>query len=106
MKKMSKLAILQSIVLLTLACIPEMDPAIDEATVLSDNTSVRIDATASARTLFMLDEGARISVIEKRETWYRVRDQDLIEGWMAESTILRDSTRLAMEARVVESAAQ
>ena len=92
--------------LLALACIPEMDPAIDEATVLNDHTSVRIDATSSARTLFTLDQGARISVIEKRDTWYRVRDQDLIEGWMAESTILRDSTRVALDAMVIESADQ
>ncbi len=92
--------------LLALACIPEMDPAIDEATVLNDHTSVRIDAASSARTLFTLDRGARISVIEKRDTWYRVRDQDLIEGWMAESTILRDSTRVALDALVIESADQ
>ena len=92
--------------LLVLACIPEMDPAIDEATVLNDHTSVRIDAASSARTLFTLDQGARISVIEKRDTWYRVRDQDLIEGWMAESTVLRDSTRVALDAMVIESADQ
>ena len=98
--------VLGSIVLLTLACIPEMDPAIDEATVLANNTSVRIDASASARTLFTISAGERISVIEKRDTWYRVRDQDLIEGWMAESTILRDTTRLALDGLVDESSSQ
>jgi len=106
MKHISRLVTLGTLILLTLACIPKMDPAIDEATVLNDHTSVRIDAASSARTLFTLDRGARISVIEKRDTWYRVRDQDLIEGWMAESTILRDSTRVALDALVIESADQ
>ena len=106
MKHIARLVTLGTVMLLVLACIPEMDPAIDEATVLNDHTSVRIDAASSARTLFTLDQGARISVIEKRDTWYRVRDQDLIEGWMAASTVLRDSTRVALDAMVIESADQ
>ena len=72
--------------MLVASCVPAMDPAIDEATILRDNTSVRIDGTSSSRTMFMLNEGDRVSIIEKQGTWYRVRDQDLIEGWMDEST--------------------
>ena len=87
-------------VMLVASCVPAMDPAIDEATILRDNTSVRIDGTSSSRTMFMLNEGDRVSIIEKQGTWYRVRDQDLIEGWMDESTLLRDSTRQVLAARV------
>lgn len=91
------------LMMLVASCGPPMDPAIDEAIILNDNTSVRIDATSSARTMFTLKEGARVSIIEKQGTWYRVRDQDLIEGWMDESTLLRDSTRQILIARVAEA---
>jgi uncharacterized protein YgiM (DUF1202 family) len=86
------------------ACLPEPEPALDEATVIGDNTSVRIDATASARTLFTLDAGDRVSIMEKRDSWYRVRDPDLLEGWMDESTVIRDATRQAMSDALAEAA--
>jgi SH3-like domain-containing protein len=86
--------------MLVVSCVPAMDPAIDEATILRDNTSVRIDGNSSSRTMFMLNAGDRVSIIEKQGTWYRVRDQELIEGWMEESTLLRDSTRQVLAARV------
>ncbi len=85
-------------------CLPEPEPAIDEATVLSDRTSLRIDASASARTMYTLDEGERVSIIEKRGTWYRVRDRDQIEGWMDESTILSDRSMAEMQRNVLEAA--
>ncbi len=85
-------------------CLPEPEPAIDEATVLTDNTSLRIDATVSARTMYTLNEGERVSILEKRGTWYRVRDRDQIEGWMDESTILGDRTMAAMRLDVSEAA--
>ncbi len=93
-----------SLGLLPSACLPEPDPSIDEATVFRDNTSMRIDAASSARTMFTLNEGERVSILEKRGGWYRVRDRDQIEGWMDESTILRDATMAAMQVAVSSDA--
>lgn len=86
------------------ACLPEPEPSIDEATVLRDNTSMRIAGASSARTMYTLKQGERVSIIEKRNGWYRVRDRDQIEGWMDESTILRDTTMAAMQVAVADGA--
>ena len=103
---LTKLALLLVVLLQTSGCLPEPLPAIDEATVLADNTSVRLDASSSARTLFRLDQGERVSIIEKRATWYLVRDRDQLEGWMDESTILRDATAAAMRLALSQAASQ
>jgi SH3-like domain-containing protein len=84
-------------------CLPEPEPAIDEATVLRDNTSLRIGASSASRTMYTLYEGDRVSILEKRGTWYRVRDSNQIEGWMDESTILGDLTMAAMRLGVSEA---
>ena len=84
-------------------CLPEPEPAIDEATVLRDNTSLRVDASSASRTMYTLYEGERVAILEKRGTWYRVRDRDQLEGWMDESTILRDRTMAAMQMSVSEA---
>jgi uncharacterized protein YgiM (DUF1202 family) len=81
-------------------CLPERQPAIDQATVLSNNTSVRLDATSSSRTLFMLDQGDRVEILDKRDSWYLIRDVEQIEGWMDESTLIRDQTRASLDAAV------
>ena len=80
------------------ACLPEPEPAVDEATVLNNNTSVRIAPASSARTLFTINQGERVSIIEKQGAWYRIRDRDQIEGWMNQSTLITDGTRAAVEA--------
>ena len=87
------------------ACLPEPEPAIDQASVLSDNTSVRIDSASSARTLFTLDEGDRVDIIQRQGSWYLVRDIDRIEGWMDAGTLIRDTTRQTMEIAVIEARA-
>ena len=84
-------------------CLPEPDPAIDEATVLLDNTSLRIGPASSTRTMFTLAEGERISILEKQGTWFRVRDGDQIEGWVDESTILSDRSMATMQLGVSEA---
>ncbi len=85
------------------ACLPEPEPAIDQATVINDNTSVRVEASGSSRTLFMLDAGDRVDILRKDGSWYRVRDVEQIEGWMDETTLIRDMTRRDMEAAVAEA---
>jgi SH3-like domain-containing protein len=90
-------------VLLLGGCFPEPEPAIDQATVLSDHTSVRIDSSSSARTLFMLDAGDRVDILSKEDSWYLIRDVVQIEGWMDESTLIRDSTRDAMQTQVIQA---
>lgn len=97
---------LLAVTFLSGACLPEPEPVIDQATVLSNNSSVRMDATAASRTLFRLSEGERISIIEKRGNWYRIRDKDRIEGWMDESTIITDQTADAMRVSLTESEGQ
>ena len=85
------------------ACLPEPEPAVDEATVLTNNTSVRIAPASSARTLFTINQGERVSIVEKQGAWYRIRDREQIEGWMNESTLITDGTRAAMEALLDQS---
>ena len=102
----STLFILIGVSSLLMGCLPEPEAAIDEATVLGDNTSVRIDATSAARTMFTLDRGERVSILEKRGTWYRIRDREQIEGWMDESTVLTDRTLESMRAELARSASQ
>ena len=89
--------------LVAVGCVSNLDPPIGEATILRNNTSVRMDPIRSSRTIFTLNENDRVSVIEKQETWYRIRDQDLIEGWMEESTLLRDSTKEILVERVANA---
>jgi SH3-like domain-containing protein len=94
---------LAGVVLLSSGCLPAPEPAIDQATVLSDNTSVRIDATSSSRTLFRVHAGDRVDILEKQGSWYLIRDVEQVEGWMAESTLIRDTTRRALEVAVVQA---
>lgn len=88
-------------VLLLASCLPEPDLAIDQATVLGDNTPVRIDASASSRTQFILDSGDRVDIVSKRGSWYLIRDFERIEGWMEEATLIRDATRDTMRDALV-----
>ena len=88
------------------ACLPEPDPAIDQGTVLADNTPARIDASASSRTLFVLDSGDRVDILSKRGSWYLIRDFERVEGWIDEGSLIRDDTRDAMRAAVVDARAR
>jgi SH3-like domain-containing protein len=92
------------VLFLACGCTAESEPAIDRATVISNNTSVRIDSSGSSRTLFLLSEGARVEIIGKEGSWYRVRDVEQIEGWMEESTVILDATREAMAEALAASA--
>ena len=103
LRTLGRLAPLAGVVVLAAACLPEPEPAIDQATVINDNTSVRVEASGSSRTLFMLDAGDRVDILYKDGSWYRVRDVEQIEGWMDESALIRDMTRRAMEAAVAEA---
>lgn len=94
------------LVLLTASCQPELEPAMDEASVIVNNTSVRAEPTSASRTLFRLAEGERVSILEKDGVWYRVRDSEDFEGWMEESTVLRDSTLEAMRAMLASADAK
>ena len=87
---------LGAVVLLSAGCLPEPEPAIDRATVLGDNTSVRIDADSTSRTLFLVQAGDRVDILTKQGSWYLIRDFEQIEGWIDESTLIRDTTRQAM----------
>lgn len=85
------------------SCSLESEPVLDQAAVIVNSTSVRAEPSSSSRTLFRLAEGERVSILEKSGTWYRVLDKDSFEGWMDESTLLRDSTAARMEIMLEES---
>jgi len=85
-------------------CQSETEPILDEGRVIVNNTSVRAEASSSSRTLFRLGEGERVSILEKSGTWYRVNDSQGFEGWMDESTLLRDSTFTQMQQMLAEAA--
>src|SRR5262245_14635586 len=87
-----------SFVLISLlsACGPGPEKAIDHATVVAQRSSLRLKNSSTSRTLTVLDPGDKVDVLEQQESWYRVRF-GAIEGWMQESTILTNSTRVRIE---------
>lgn len=88
---------------LVTSCGLESEPVLDQASVIVNSTSARAEPSTSSRTLFRLAEGKRVSILEKSGTWYRILDEDSFEGWMDESTLLRDSTLARMETMLEES---
>ena len=88
---MKVLALLVS--LLLLACAPKPEPALDEATVVARNSSLRLKNSSTSRTLRVLDVGDKVDVLERQENWYRVRYSSNVQGWMEESTIVTNDTK-------------
>jgi len=94
--------ILVSLVFLLLAagaCGPQLEPAIDEGTVVARYGTVRIKNSSTSRTLTVLEPGDKVDVLERQDNWYRIRSGD-VEGWMEESALITKS----IEARIKEMA--
>jgi uncharacterized protein YgiM (DUF1202 family) len=84
-------------------CAPEPEPAIDEATVTSNNTSLRLKNSSTSRTIVVLESGAKVEVLERQDNWYRVRYTRDIQGWMEESTLRTNETDKRIQQIAAES---
>ena len=83
-------------------CAPKPEPALDEATVVAKNASLRLKNSATSRTLVLLESGDKVDVLERQENWYRVRYRD-VQGWMEESTVLTNETKDRIQRLIAES---
>ena len=81
---------------LAAGCGPGVEPALDRATVVAPHASVRLKDTSTSRTIRVLEPGDRVEVLERQDHWYKIRLGDM-QGWMEESTILTNATRVRIE---------
>jgi uncharacterized protein YgiM (DUF1202 family) len=89
---MKVIAVLLSFALLS-SCKPKPEPALDHATVVARNASVRMKNSSTSRTLRTLDTGEQVDVLERQDNWYRIRYGDDVQGWMEESTVVTNATK-------------
>src|SRR5262245_23890353 len=89
----------------TAGCAPKATPAVDQATVVAQHASMRLKNSSTSRTLRVLEPGDKVEVLEQQENWYRVRFAD-IQGWMDESTVVTNATRVRIEELVAASQGQ
>src|SRR5215471_8335336 len=89
--------------LLLISCASTPEPAVDEATVIVKNASLRLRNSSTSRTVRPLDVGDKVDVLERRDNWYRVRYSPAIQGWMEESTVVTNETKQRIQKLVTES---
>src|ERR1051326_1507439 len=78
---------------LLIGCAPKPEPALDEATVVAKNSSLRLKNSSTSRTLRVLDTGDKVEVLERQDNWYRVRYGPDVQGWMEESTVVTNGMK-------------
>src|ERR1700747_3695134 len=88
---------------LLISCAPKPEPAVDEATVVAKNSSLRLKNSSTSRTLRVLDTGEKVEVLERQDNWYRVRYGPDVQGWMEESTITTNQTKNRIQQLVTAS---
>src|SRR5262249_27152051 len=89
--------------LLLTSCAPEPEPILDEGTVIAKNASLRMKNSSTSRTIKLLVRGDGVDVLEGKDNWYRVRYGSDVEGWMEESTVVKNQTRDRIKKMVAES---
>lgn len=87
-------------------CAPKPELAIDHATVVANNASVRQKNSSTSRTLRTLNNGDNVDILEKQENWYRIRYEGTLVGWMEESTIVTRATENRIKDMVALSLGQ
>jgi hypothetical protein len=97
MKIIALAALLPAIVMGLSACGAKPAPAIGQATVNSEHSSLRSKNSATSRTIKVMEPGDHVEILEQQDRWYRVRLGD-IEGWMEVSTLVTDAMRKQIEA--------
>lgn len=88
------------------SCTPKPEPAMDLATVVAKNASVRMKNSSTSRTLHTLDTGDKVEVLERQDNWYRIRYGDRLQGWMEESTVVTNATMNRIKQLVAASQGQ
>src|SRR5216117_2561136 len=82
---------------LLVSCAPKPEPALDQATVIAKNASLRLKNSSTSRTLRVLDTGEKVEVLERQDNWYRVRYGPDVQGWMEESTVVTNETKARIQ---------
>src|SRR5437773_6330142 len=85
------------------SCAPKPEPALDQATVVAKNASLRLKNSSTSRTLRVLDTGEKVEVLERQENWYRVRYGPDVQGWMEESTVVTNDLKGRIQQMVTAS---
>jgi uncharacterized protein YgiM (DUF1202 family) len=98
-----KLLFSAAILFFLASCSPKVEPPMDQATVTSRNSSLRLKNSSTSRTLRVLDPGDKVDVLERQDNWYRVRYGTDVEGWMEESTVMTNETRNRIQKLVNDS---
>jgi hypothetical protein len=94
------------LVLLFPSCAPTPEPAVDQATVVARNASVRQRNSSTSRTMITLNVGDKVDVLERQANWYRIRHGTRLQGWMEESTIVTNETKARIQELVSASQSQ
>ena len=89
--------------LLLASCSPKPEPALDEATVVAKNASLRLKNSSTSRTIRVLETGDKVDVLEQQENWYRVRYSSDLQGWMEGSTLVTNGLKSRMQKLASES---
>jgi len=88
---------------LIVSCAPKPEPAVDQATVVAKNASLRLKNSSTSRTLRVLDTGEKVEVLERLDNWYRVRYGPDVQGWMEESTVVTNGMKGQIQELVTAS---
>src|SRR5438093_12994614 len=88
---------------LLVSCAPKPEPALDQATVIAKNASLRLKNSSTSRTLRVLDTGEKVEVLERQDNWYRVRYGPDVQGWMEESTVVTNDMKGRIQQLVTAS---
>jgi SH3-like domain-containing protein len=91
--------------LLAGGCASDVEPAVDHATVVAPHASVRLKNSSTSRTIRVLEPGDKIEILEQQEHWYKIR-LGKMQGWMEESTVLTNATRVRIEELAASSQSQ
>jgi uncharacterized protein YgiM (DUF1202 family) len=89
--------------LLLTSCRPKPEPALDQATVVAKNASLRLKNSSTSRTLRVLDTGDKVEVLEQQDNWYRVRYGSDVQGWMEGSTVVTNGLKGRIQKLAAES---
>src|SRR5262249_50441518 len=85
------------------SCGPKPEPALDQATVVAKNASLRLKNSSTSRTLRVLETGDKVDVLEQQDNWYRVRYGSDVQGWMEGSTVVTNGLKARIQKLAAES---
>ena len=58
-----------------------------QAILFSSSATIKSAPTENSKDLFVIHEGAKVNIIEKNNSWFRIRLDNGNEGWITESSV-------------------